>query len=161
MGTTYLIVTMVRFFVFASILAAATAFTTPAPLSITKPCAISPTARFVILSEQETNAIMKSAEECVESECSVDDVSKLVSELKEQEKILDERLTKIMNMVAQLQHLNEKPKRETNEIRQFVRDLLRVFVHEKQRPMGYSGDVGDWPKTAYDALPPKKWKSSP
>jgi hypothetical protein len=26
-----------------------------------------------------------------------------------------------------LQHINEKPERQTNEVRQFVKDMLRVF----------------------------------
>lgn len=88
------------------------------------------TARYVILSDEETQGILKSAEECAASECSVDDVASLIEELKIQEGILSERLVKIMNMIAHLQHVNEKKERKTDEVRQFVKDMLRVFSHE-------------------------------
>jgi hypothetical protein len=88
------------------------------------------TARYVILSEEETQGILKSAEECAESECSIDDVASLIEELKIQEGILSERLVKIMNMIAHLQHVNEKKERKTDEVRQFVKDMLRVFSHD-------------------------------
>jgi hypothetical protein len=32
-----------------------------------------------------------------------------------------------MNMVAHLQHVNEKESRKTDEVRAFVKDMLRVF----------------------------------
>jgi hypothetical protein len=92
--------------------------------------AVPTTARFVILTDEETQAILKSAKECAESECSVDDVSSLIEELNIQEGILSERLVKIMNMIAQLQHVNEKKERKTDEVRQFVRDMLRVFSND-------------------------------
>lgn len=92
--------------------------------------AVPTTARFVILSDDETQAILQSAEECAASECSVDDVSSLIEELKIQEGVLSERLVKIMNMIANLQQINEKKERKTDEVRQFVRDMLRVFSHD-------------------------------
>ena len=112
------------------------------------------------MSEEETDAIIKSAEDCAESECSVDDVSGLIFELKEQEQILEERLEKIMNMIAHLQHVNEKEERKTDEVRAFVQDMLRVFSQDKPMvfPAGFGGEIGDGPTTAYDALPPKPWK---
>lgn len=111
------------------------------------------------MSDEETKAILSSAEECVSSECTVDDVSMLIDELKMQEGILSDRLVKIMNMIAHLQHVNEKQERKTDEVRQFVKDMLRVFTHENPNyfPVGWAGDVGDGPTTAYDALEPKKW----
>lgn len=120
----------------------------------------SSTVRHVILSDEETTAILQSAEECVASECTVDDVSMLISELKMQEGVLSDRLVKIMNMIAHLQHVNEKQSRKTDEVRQFVKDMLRVFNHDSPNyfPTGWAGDVGDGPTTAYDALEPKKWK---
>jgi hypothetical protein len=57
-------------------------------------------------------------------------VASLVEELKMQEGILSERLVKIMNMIAHLQHVNEKKERKTDEVRQFVKDMLRVFSHD-------------------------------
>lgn len=143
----------------------------------------------MILSDEETEAILFSAEECAASECSVDDVSKLLADLKMQEGVLSGRLVKIMNMIAHLQHVNEKKERKTDEVRAFVKDMLRVFSHEVRNndwdfalphcekaystlrylfatqspnvfPTGWAGDVGDGPTTAYDALEPKKWKPS-
>ena len=114
------------------------------------------------MSDQETDKILQSAADCAEGECSLDDVSELIFELKEQETVMQERLEKIMNMIAHLQHINAKEERKTDEVRAFVKDMLRVFSSEKPMifPTGFSGDVGDGPTTAYDALPPKKWKPS-
>jgi hypothetical protein len=113
------------------------------------------------MSEAETDSILQSASECADGECSVDDVTELVSELKEQKKILEARLDQIMNMVADLQHVNEKESRKTDEVRALVKDMLRVFNTDKPRfsPTGFSGDVGKGSSTAYDSLAPKKWKS--
>ena len=112
------------------------------------------------MSDEETASILTSAHECAEGECSIDDVQELVHELKEQEKNLTERLDEIMNMIAHLQHINEKEERKTDEVRAFVKDMLRVFDSGKGFPTGFSGDIGKGPMTAYDALPPKKWKPS-
>lgn len=42
--------------------------------------------------------------------------------------------------------------------------LLCLFVslafQNGKFAMGFSGDIGDGPTTAYDALPPKPWKNS-
>jgi hypothetical protein len=116
--------------------------------------------RHVILSDAETEKILQSAGDCAEGECSVDDVSELIYELKQQEKEMQQRLEKIMNMISHLQHINEKEERQTDEVRAFVKDMLRVFSFKAPAvvPQGYSGDVGKGSTTAYDALPPKKWK---
>ena len=79
------------------------------------------------MSDEDTEQVMQTASDCLEGECSLDEVSELLSVLKDAEKDLEGRLDKIMNMVSQLQHLNEKDARETNEVRAFVKDLLRVF----------------------------------
>ena len=67
-----------------------------------------------------------------------------------------------MNMIAHLQHINEKEERKTDEVRSFVRDMLRVFDRGDAThfPISFSGDIGDGPTTAYDALPPKPWKKA-
>lgn len=92
----------------------------------------------------------------------MDDVTDLVKVLKEQERVLQDRLDKVMNMIAELQHINERKERKTNEVRKFVQDMLRVFDTSQPLafPTGFTGDIGDGPLTAYDALPPKKWKPS-
>merc|ERR1712124_243415 len=66
---------------------------------------------------------------------------------------------KIMNTISHLQHINAKEERKTDEVRAFVKDMLRVFNTDKPLvfPTGCGGDVGKGAQTAYDALPPKKW----
>lgn len=87
-----------------------------------------------------------------------------MSELKAQEKVLSARLEAVMNMVADLQHINQKDGREVDEIRAFVSDMLRVFSHEhdtaKHYATGFSGDFKKGTMTAYDSLNPKPWKPS-
>lgn len=63
----------------------------------------------------------------MEGECSLDEVDDLIKMLKDTEHELETRVEKIMNMVAHLQHINAKEERETNEVRQFISDMLRVF----------------------------------
>lgn len=102
---------------------------------------------------------MQSAHDCAEGECSIDDVSELIFELKEQKKEMTARLEEIMNMVSHLQHLNEKEKRKTDDVRAYVKDLLRVFdTSNSGFATGFSGDIGDGPTDAYKALDPKPWK---
>ncbi|CAB9517348.1 expressed unknown protein [Seminavis robusta] len=154
---------MFRLFAIALLLAAANAFAPSLPAFKTSAPAVSSSARFIILSDSETDAILKVASECAEGECSIDEVAGLVGDLKEQQQILERRMSKIMTMIAHLEHVNEKEDRQTDEVRQFVKDMLRVFAHEKATipATGFSGEIGDGPTTAYDALPPKKWKASP
>jgi hypothetical protein len=98
-------------------------------LSHTQP-AISNTARFILLSDAETESIMKVAHECAEGECSIDEISALVGDLKEQQELLTLRLNKITTMISDLEHMNAKDERKVSEVRQFVKDMLRVFAHE-------------------------------
>ena len=66
-----------------------------------------------------------------------------------------------MNMVAHLQKINKKDGRTTDEVRDYVRDLLRVFnPNTGGWATGFTGDIGDGPTTAYDALEPKPWKEN-
>lgn len=105
---------------------------------------------------------MQSAHDCAESECSIDDVSELIYELKEQKKEMTNRLEEIMNMVSHLQNLNTDKKRKTEDVRAYVKDLLRVFDTTKGGiASGFSGDIGDGPTDAYKALNPKPWKPKP
>ena len=112
----------------------------------------------MILSEDEVTSIMKAAEDCAQGECSLDDVSELIFELEEQQKLMQERLDKTVNIIGALKEMNAKAE-DRDEVRAFVKDMLRVFSHEKPSfpIMGFSGDIGDGPKTAWDVLPPKKW----
>lgn len=120
----------------------------------------STTARPVLLTEEETQAILNSAEECAAGECSVDDVAELIHELKEQQKLMEARLAAVMNTVAHLQHVNDKKERKRDEVKAMVKDLLRVFSTDTNAfPIsGFSGDISKKTLTAYDALPPKRYK---
>jgi hypothetical protein len=132
-----------------------------APPSFNRVSTKVPTTLNVLLSEEETDSILQTAHDCAEGECSVDDVSGLIAELKEQQKAMNTRLTEVMNMVAHLQKLNTQKTRETEDVRAYVRDLLRVFgSNAKGLAAGFSGDVGDGPTDAYKALDPKPWKPS-
>jgi hypothetical protein len=117
------------------------------------------TTQNAFLSEEETMAVLNKSTECIESECSLDEVDELLTVLKDTEKELEGRIEKIMNTISHLQHINDKEERKTDEVRAFVKDMLRVFNTDKPMvfPTGFAGDVGKGPQTAYDALPPKKW----
>lgn len=143
----------------ALLFASAAAFSSMKPTMIRPTTMASTTAHNAFLTEEETIAILTKSHECIESECALDEVDELLSVLKDTEKELEARLEKIMNMVGQLQHINEKEERETDEVRAFVKDLLRVFDTGKPvfSPQGFSGNIGKGSQTAYDVLPPKKW----
>ncbi|KAL3793671.1 hypothetical protein HJC23_010243 [Cyclotella cryptica] len=117
-------------------------------------------ARNLIMTEEEITAILDKAHACVESECAVEDIDSLIAELKDQQTVLNTRLENIMNVVGHLQHANEQKERKKEDVRAIVKDMLRVFTTaEGKFAMGFTGDVGDGPTTAYDALPPKPWKA--
>mmetsp|Transcript_19372 Transcript_19372/g.48238 ORF Transcript_19372/g.48238 Transcript_19372/m.48238 type:complete len:151 (-) Transcript_19372:274-726(-) len=139
--------------IFTLLIASAAAF------SPMRPVVTRPTQLNAILSEEETTAILNKSNECIESECSLDEVDELLTVLKQTEKDLEGRISKIMNTISHLQHINDKEERKTDEVRAFVKDMLRVFSTEKPLvfPTGYAGDVGKGARTAYDVLPPKKW----
>mmetsp|Transcript_1104 Transcript_1104/g.2361 ORF Transcript_1104/g.2361 Transcript_1104/m.2361 type:complete len:157 (+) Transcript_1104:79-549(+) len=143
----------------ALLFASAAAFSPIKPTMVRPAVVASTTAHNAFLTEEETLAILNKSNECIESECALDEVEDLLSVLKDTEKELEARLDKIMNMIAHLQHVNEKEERKTDEVRAFVQDLLRVFDTGKPAfsPQGFTGDVGKGARTAYDVLPPKKW----
>lgn len=121
------------------------------------------------MTPSETEAVMKQAAGCSEGECSLDEVQDLIDVLKSQQKELYERVQTVKNQINTLEVLNSKgDARKVDEVRETIRALFRVFqLGDKasgndypslSRATGWSGDVGDGPKTAYDSLPPKKWK---
>eukprot|EP00554_Chaetoceros_debilis_P010821 CAMPEP_0194108032 /NCGR_PEP_ID=MMETSP0150-20130528/7805_1 /TAXON_ID=122233 /ORGANISM="Chaetoceros debilis, Strain MM31A-1" /LENGTH=152 /DNA_ID=CAMNT_0038796623 /DNA_START=34 /DNA_END=492 /DNA_ORIENTATION=- len=152
---------MSKFTTFA-ILALAASANAFAPASFPARTAVSSTAQKVLLSEEDTAAILGKAHDCAEGECSVDDVSGLIAELKEQQHDMSARLEEMMNMVAHLQKINVDETRKKDEVREYVRDLLRVFdTSSSGFATGFSGDIGKGSTTAYKALNPKPWKASP
>ena len=120
------------------------------------------------MNDDETAAILQTIEDCSEhTQCNVDDVNGLLRELRQQEKELTARLSSLDKTVQDLEALHHRSADEggdnkiRDEDRAFVQDLLRVFdvqSNGSNMPIGFSGDIGSGPTTAYDALPPKKWK---
>lgn len=123
--------------------------------------------RMSLMTPGEQDAIVQRAEQCVESECSLDDVNELIATLKSQQTDMFDRVEKIKQTIEALENVNQQEDRPVDEIRETVRALWRVFqLGDKasgndypslSKPTGYSGEVGDGPKTAWDSLPPKKW----
>jgi hypothetical protein len=119
------------------------------------------------MSQEETDNIMHKAEDCVNGECSLDQIDDLIVLLKGQQKELYDRVNQVKEMVETLENVNSKADgRSVDEIRETVRAIFRVFqMGDKasgnnypslSKPTGWSGEVGKGPTTAYDALPPKK-----
>jgi hypothetical protein len=121
------------------------------------------------MTPEETETILKKADSCAEGECSIDDVTELISILKEQQKEIYDRLIDIKASIKSLESVNESDERKVDEVRETVRSLFRIFqlgakasgndYPALMKPSGWSGEVGDGPKTAYDALPPKPYKA--
>lgn len=102
---------------------------------------------------------MQSSLDCAEGECSIDDVSDLIVDLKAQHKEMTARMEDIMNMVGHLQTMNKADQRKKDSVSQYVKDLLRVFDTSKGgNAGGFSGDIGEGTTDAYKALDPKPWK---
>lgn len=85
------------------------------------------------MTEDEITAVLDKAHGCVEGECAVNDVDDLIGELKDQQKVLNERLETIMNVVSHLQHANGSDARKTDDVRAIVKDMLRVFTTAVRR----------------------------
>jgi len=122
------------------------------------------------MSPEELDGLMSDGKDCEEGECSIDDVDDLIGSLLEQQKLLYDRVQELKELVKVLESLNEDESRDVDEVRETVRAITRIFQMGAKasgndypaltRPTGYSGEVGDGPTTAYDALEPKKWKES-
>lgn len=121
------------------------------------------------MTDAEVESIVSKAHICAEGECSVEDVDLFLAELKDQQKLLRDRLTEVTNMISELTTANSLDKsdvREVDELKETVRAIARLFMMGDRAsgndypnmgpPIGYSGDVGKGPSTAYDVLSPKK-----
>jgi hypothetical protein len=116
------------------------------------------TTQLNIMTPEETETILKKADSCAEGECSIDDVTELISILKEQQKEIYDRLIDIKASIKSLESVNESDERKVDEVRETVRSLFRIFqlgakasgndYPALMKPSGWSGEVGDGPKTA-------------
>eukprot|EP00522_Entomoneis_paludosa_P005998 CAMPEP_0172439344 /NCGR_PEP_ID=MMETSP1065-20121228/362_1 /TAXON_ID=265537 /ORGANISM="Amphiprora paludosa, Strain CCMP125" /LENGTH=156 /DNA_ID=CAMNT_0013188015 /DNA_START=46 /DNA_END=516 /DNA_ORIENTATION=- len=134
------------------------------------PVAQKPMTQLSLMTRDESEALISKATECVDSECAVDDVDELIDVLKGQQKELFDRVEQMKKLVHSLEVINDREDREVDQVRETVRAIYRVFqMGDKasgndypslSKPTGYSGDVGKGSQTAWDVLPPKKWKPS-
>ena len=125
-----------------------------------------PQTQLNLVSHGETDIVLETATNCVEGECSLDEIEGLISLLKDQQKEASVRLDDIKSMISALDKVNVAEDRSVDEIRETVRAIFRVFqLGDKasgndypslSKPTGWSGEVGKGPTTAYDALPPKQ-----
>ena len=123
------------------------------------------------MSQEDTDGIVSKVSSSVDGECSLDEVEDLIELLQSQQKEMYGRVEQIRSMVKSLETVNSQDDREVDQIRETVRAIYRVFqLGDKasgndypslSKPTGWSGEVGDGPTTAYDALPPKPYKKSP
>lgn len=79
------------------------------------------------MTPEETETLLKRAEECADSECSVDDVADLLDVLHAQQKEMYDRVQKIKETVQILEEVNKAEDRPVDEIRETVRAIWRVF----------------------------------
>uniref|UniRef100_A0A7S2KC78 Uncharacterized protein n=1 Tax=Leptocylindrus danicus TaxID=163516 RepID=A0A7S2KC78_9STRA len=151
--------------IFLALAATTTAFTVPpVRTALTR----IPTAIQGLMTEEESKSIIDKAHLCAESECNVEDVDMFLSELREQQMMLRNRLAEVTGMISELGTVNESTgeERKVDEIRETVRAIARIFMMGDKNsdndypimgpPLGYTGEIGDGPKTAYDVLSPKK-----
>lgn len=118
------------------------------------------------MTQDESEALITKVNHCAEGECGIDDVSELIYTLQEQQKELNDRLEQVRKMIHALEHVNGADERKVDEVRETVRAIFRIFqMGDKAsgnnypsltKPVGWSGEVGKGPTTAYDALPPKR-----
>lgn len=127
------------------------------------------TSSLGLMTQEETDKLLNQATDCAEGECSLDEVQDLIDVLKVQQKELYTRVEEIRGMIKSLEIVNNKnDARSVDEVRETVRAIYRIFqlgdkasgndYPKLSRPTGWTGDVGKGPTTAYDALPPKKYK---
>merc|ERR1711971_1517921 len=127
------------------LLTSAAAFGTISPhVLIRRASTASTTARGIVLTEEESAAVFNKSEECIESECSLEDVQDLLTTLKETVNILEDRNQKITDVIANLQTKEKEP----GEYMKFVRDLCGFFPQSKITPSGFSGDIPKGKNTA-------------
>jgi hypothetical protein len=121
------------------------------------------------MSKTETESLLKHAKDVASSkECSKEEVDELILSLQTQQRELYNRLDKVKKTLHSLEVASGSPDRKTDELRDTVRAIYRIFqLSDKasgndypalSKPTGWSGEINDGPKTAYDVLPPKKYK---
>ena len=80
-----------------------------------------------IMTASELESIINEAESCAKGECALDEVEALISSLKEQGKMLSNRIAEVDALVKDLEHINGKDNRPADEVRETVRAIFRIF----------------------------------
>lgn len=81
-----------------------------------------------LMTADEVKAIMDEAESCSKGECAIDEVEDLISSLLTQQSLLSKRIAEIDGLVKDLEHVNGRDERPTDEIRETVRAIFRIFA---------------------------------
>jgi hypothetical protein len=69
------------------------------------------------MTQDETDAIMTHASDCVEGECSLDEIEDLIGVLKDQQKELSDRVENVRAMIKTLEVVNKSDDRSVDEVR--------------------------------------------
>ncbi len=81
-----------------------------------------------LMSAEEVKAIMYEAESCAQGECALDEVEDLIMSLQSQQSLLSKRIAEIDGLVKDLEHVNGRDERPTDEVRETVRAIFRIFA---------------------------------
>jgi hypothetical protein len=81
-----------------------------------------------IMTAAELESIISEAEACAEGECALDQVESLIHNLLDQQKMLNQRIGEIDTLVKDLEHMNGKDNRPTDEVRNTVQAIFRIFA---------------------------------
>lgn len=88
-----------------------------------------------LMTAAEIQSIIDEAESCAQGECALDEVEGLITNLLAQQSLLSKRIAEIDGLVKELEHVNGKDNRPTDEIRETVRAIFRIFA------MGVSSSI--------------------
>ena len=80
------------------------------------------------MTAEEVKSIIDEAESCSRGECALDEVEDLISSLLAQQSLLSKRIAEIDGLVKDLEHVNGRDERPTDEIRETVRAIFRIFA---------------------------------
>ena len=86
-----------------------------------------PTARN-LMSAEEVKAIIDEAESCAAGECALDEVEALITNLQSQQSLLSKRVSEMDKLIKDLEHANGRDNRPTDEVRETVKAIFRIFA---------------------------------
>ena len=81
-----------------------------------------------IMTPAELESIINEAEACAGGECALDEVDSLINNLLEQQKMLNQRIGEIDELVKDLEHINGKDNRPVDEVKDTVKAIFRIFA---------------------------------